>query len=75
MVQHTESEHHVNGMIGAWGDWELTERGREEAFEVGKWLLKEGCDNNFNMYASDLGSVKYFVSQVIKSSFLVRIRI
>ena len=29
MVQHTESEHHVNGHIGAWGEWDLTEKGRQ----------------------------------------------
>lgn len=67
MVQHTESEHHVNGMIGAWGDWELTERGREEAFEVGKWLLKEGCDNNFNMYASDLKRATQTAEEINKT--------
>lgn len=54
MVQHTESQHHVNGMIGAWGDWELTERGRDKAFEIGKWLLYEDCDKCFEMYVSDL---------------------
>lgn len=53
-VQHTESQHHVNGMIGAWGDWELTQRGREQAFAIGKWLLYEDCDKCFNMYVSDL---------------------
>lgn len=53
-VQHAESQHHVNGMIGAWGDWELTERGRRQAREIGKWLLWEGCDRGFHMYSSDL---------------------
>lgn len=52
-VQHTESEHHINGHIGAWGEWNLTERGRQQAFEVGKWLLWEGCHRGFNMYCSD----------------------
>lgn len=54
MVQHTESQHHVNGMIGAWGDWELTERGIDQAYKIGKWLLNEHCDIGFNMYVSDL---------------------
>lgn len=54
LVQHTESQHHVNGMIGAWADWELTEHGRNQACEIGKWLLNEGCDSSFNMYVSDL---------------------
>lgn len=52
-VQHTESEHHINGHIGAWGNWNLTERGREQAFEVGKWLLWEDCHRGFKMYCSD----------------------
>ena len=53
-VQHAESVHHVNGHIGAWGDWELTERGRQQAFEIGKRLLREGGNRGFVMYASDL---------------------
>jgi len=67
MVQHTESQHHVNGMIGAWGDWELTERGREQAFEIGKWLLKEQCDNSFNMYASDLKRASQTAEEINKT--------
>lgn len=54
LVQHTESRHHVNGMIGAWGDWELTEAGKAQAFEIGKKLLNEGCGRDFTMYVSDL---------------------
>lgn len=53
-VQHTQSQHHVNGMIGAWGDWELTEQGRRHAFEIGRWLRYEDCSNGFVMYHSDL---------------------
>ncbi len=52
-VQHTESEHHINGHIGAWGEWDLTEKGRQQAFEVGKWLLWEDCHRGFKMYCSD----------------------
>ncbi|MFC6463393.1 hypothetical protein ACFP65_00050 [Marinilactibacillus sp. GCM10026970] len=25
-IQHTESVHHTNGMIGSWTDWDLTEK-------------------------------------------------
>jgi len=42
LVQHTQSEHHINGMIGAWGDWELTEYGKNQAYEIGKWLINDG---------------------------------
>ncbi len=41
-VQHTESEHHLNGHAGAWGNWPLTKKGHQQAFEIGKWLLTEG---------------------------------
>lgn len=54
MVQHTESQHHINGMVGAWGDWELTAQGKQQAYEIGKWLQREGCDKCFDMYVSDL---------------------
>ena len=54
MVQHTESEHHLNGHVGAWGDWPLTETGRQQAFEIGKWLQNEGVGEGFVMYSSDL---------------------
>ena len=55
LVQHTESEHHVNGHIGAWGDWPLTPRGREQAASIGRWLLeKEPEAGAFRLVASDL---------------------
>ena len=52
-VQHTESEHHINGHIGAWGDWALTEHGKQQAYEIGKWLLREDCNRGFSLYVSD----------------------
>ncbi|MBE6901991.1 MAG: hypothetical protein E7478_05910 [Ruminococcaceae bacterium] len=66
-VQHTESEHHTNGMIGAWGDWELTARGRKQAFEIGKWLLYEDCDKCFNMYVSDLKRAMQTAEEINKT--------
>ena len=52
LVQHTESEHHINGHIGAWQDWNLTERGREQAFRIGEWLQGAGCDYTWSMFVS-----------------------
>lgn len=66
-VQHTESLHHTNGMIGAWGDWELTEYGRKQAFEIGKWLLHEDCGNGFNMYVSDLKRTQQTAEEINKT--------
>ena len=51
-VQHTESEHHINGHIGAWQDWALTERGRIQAFRIGKWLKQETGGISCRMYIS-----------------------
>lgn len=66
-VQHTESEHHINGHIGAWGDWSLTERGRAQAFEVGKWLLREDCRRGFRMYCSDLARAVQTAEEINRS--------
>ncbi len=52
LVQHTESEHHINNHIGAWCDWNLTARGREQAFRIGEWLKGAGCDNTWTMFVS-----------------------
>jgi probable phosphoglycerate mutase len=51
-VQHTEAEHHLNGCIGAWQDWRLTERGRDEAYRIGLWLRDAGCGSDFRAYVS-----------------------
>ncbi len=52
LIQHTESEHHVNHHIGAWYEWNLTARGREQAFRIGEWLKHEGCDHTWSMFVS-----------------------
>lgn len=54
LVQHTQSVHHTNGHVGAWGDWDLTELGREQAFAVGQYLQREGVGEGYVMYTSDL---------------------
>lgn len=66
-VQHTESEHHTNGMIGAWGDWNLTQYGREQAYNIGKRLLYEDCDKCFNMYVSDLKRASQTAEEINKT--------
>lgn len=66
-VQHTESEHHLNRHAGAWGNWSLTEKGRQQAFEIGKWLLTEGCDDGYVMYCSDLARAAQTAEEMNKS--------
>lgn len=53
-IQHTQSVHHINGMIGAWGDWDLTDLGKEQANAVGEGLAKEIKADEYVMYTSDL---------------------
>ena len=52
LVQHTESEHHVNGCIGAWHDWQLTERGLGQAVRIGEWLRDAGCGSDWSVFVS-----------------------
>ena len=35
-IQHTQSEQHINGMIGSWADWDLTPHGIKSAELIGK---------------------------------------
>lgn len=69
-VQHTESEHHLNGHAGAWGNWPLTEKGRKQAFDIGVWLSKEGCADGFVMYCSDLARAAQTAEEINKTLHL-----
>lgn len=57
-IQHAQSEQHLNGMVGGWTDWNLTELGRKQADCIGRRLLKELGENPpFKAYTSDLKRV------------------
>lgn len=53
-VQHTQSIHHINGMVGSWTDWELTETGRQQADNIGKHLQADLAGKRVILYTSDL---------------------
>lgn len=53
-IQHTQSIHHTNGMVGSWTDWELSELGVEQANRIGERLKVELSEKKFVMYSSDL---------------------
>ncbi|MDO4460578.1 MAG: histidine phosphatase family protein [Clostridia bacterium] len=53
-VQHTESVHHTNGMVGSWTDWELSEKGITQAQTIADKLRKELSCEKFTIYTSDL---------------------
>ena len=40
-IQHTQSIHHTNGMVGSWTDWDLSELGIEQAERIGQKLAKQ----------------------------------
>ena len=58
-IQHTQSIHHTNGMIGSWTDWDLTELGIEQAKRIGERLSAEIKHKQYVMYSSDLLRAKH----------------
>ena len=65
-VQHTQSVHHTNGMVGSWTDWDLTEHGKEQADRIGKKLKEELTGKNVIMYSSDLKRAKQTAEEIAK---------
>lgn len=53
-IQHTQSIHHTNGMVGSWTDWDLSETGIQQAHKIGENLKKLVSGKQFAMYSSDL---------------------
>ena len=53
-VQHTQSEHHINGMVGSWTDWSLTELGKQQANRIAAKLRQELDGKEIILYSSDL---------------------
>ncbi len=67
-VQHPESMHHLNGMVGSWTDWELTELGRQQAENIATNLQLELGDKNFSLYSSPLRRASE-TAEIIGESF------
>lgn len=53
-VQHTQSLHHINGMVGSWTDWDLTELGKKQAEKIGIKLKHELAGEKPILFSSDL---------------------
>lgn len=53
-IQHTQSVHHTNGMVGSWTDWHLTELGRAQAERIAVRLLPHLQGKQWTLYSSDL---------------------
>ena len=65
-VQHTQSVHHTNGMVGSWTDWDLTELGREQAENIGRKLGEEFAGETVVIYSSDLKRAKQTAEAIAK---------
>ena len=65
-VQHTQSVHHTNGMVGSWTDWDLTDLGRSQADQIGKKLKAELEGKDVVIYSSDLKRAKQTAEQIAK---------
>lgn len=63
-IQHTQSVHHTNGMVGSWTDWELSELGVSQAKKIGEKLKVELAGRTFVMYSSDLLRAKQTAENV-----------
>lgn len=57
-IQHTQSIHHTNGMVGSWTDWDLSELGIQQAQNIGKKLAGQ-LTKTYVMYSSDLLRAKH----------------
>ena len=65
-VQHTQSVHHVNGMVGSWTDWDLTDLGREQADRIGRKLGEELSGKDVTLYSSDLKRAAQTAREIAK---------
>lgn len=65
-IQHTQSIHHTNGMVGSWTDWDLTDLGVKQAERIGQKLAKQLSGRKIAMYASDLARAKHTAEIVAK---------
>ena len=63
-VQHTQSIHHTNGMVGSWTDWDLSELGIQQAKRIGEKLKVELEDRQLVMYSFDLKRAKQTAENV-----------
>ncbi|MCA9766424.1 MAG: histidine phosphatase family protein [Carnobacterium sp.] len=54
LIQHCQSEHHINDMSGGWTDTPLTGLGKKQAEMIGKRLGKQSFINDSILFTSDL---------------------
>lgn len=65
-IQHTQSIQHLNGMVGSWTDWELTELGLLHAKNIGRNLSAELLGKEIKVYCSDLVRTKQTAAPLLE---------
>lgn len=65
-IQHTQSEQHINKMIGSWADWDLTAEGISQAENIGEKLSVEINGSEYILYSSDLRRAKHTAEIIAK---------
>ncbi len=65
-IQHTQSIHHTNGMIGSWTDWDITELGITQAENIGRNLVNDLSGKTYKMITSDLVRAKHTAEIIAK---------
>lgn len=58
LIQHCQSEHHINNLTGGWTDTPLTDLGRKQANLIGERLKDEISINEYKLFSSDLKRAK-----------------
>ncbi|WP_373116075.1 histidine phosphatase family protein [Holdemania massiliensis] len=53
-LQHPQSQHHLNGMVGSWTDWDLSELGVQQAQRIALNLKAELAGKSVRLLSSDL---------------------
>ena len=54
IIQHCQSEHHINNLTGGWTDTTLTTLGEKQALSIAHRLCKEYDSDEYSIYSSDL---------------------
>ena len=72
-VQHTQSEHHTNGMVGSWTDWNLTALGKQQADRIAVKLKQELAGKEVILYTSDLKRAKQTADSIANQLQIVPI--
>ena len=72
-IQHTQSIHHTNGMVGSWTDWDLSELGVRQAETLAKNLAAE-LSEGYVLYTSDLRRARQTAAIVAEKLGITEIR-